>query len=119
LHIDGRNIAPRTLTSELLRRQWQLQPGEKEFTVMRVIVNGGEQHIVYDLYDEYDDATQVSSMARTTGYACSAAANLIVSGQYTRPGISPPEYVGKNAACFDFILEYLRQRSVYYQKTTQ
>jgi lysine 6-dehydrogenase len=123
LDINGQRIAPMTLTSELLRRQWQLQPQDKEFTVMRIMITGrngnDQQRIVYDLYDEYDEATQTSSMARTTGYTCTAAANLILSGRYTHAGISPPEYVGKEGACFDFIFEYLRQRGIEYKKITE
>ena len=144
LTVNGQRIAPLSLTSELLRRQWQLQPGEKEFTVMRIAVAGSDhtqnqithhqithnqsthnqstlnnqtRRIVYDLYDEFDEATQTTSMARTTGYTCTAAANLVLSGRYTHPGISPPEYVGKDAACFDFILDYLRQRGIDYRAT--
>jgi len=121
LTVNGQPIAPLALTSELLRQQWQLQPGEKEFTVMRIIVRGEnnkqQQRIIYDLYDEFDDKSRITSMARTTGYACTAAANLILSGQYSRTGISPPEHVGKDATCFNFILDYLRQRGIAYRKT--
>ena len=81
------------------------------------IENAQHQVVRYDLYDEYDDASQTSSMARTTGYACAAAANLLLSGQYTHHGISPPEYVGKNPACFDYMMNYLQQRSITYRKT--
>ena len=121
LDIDGQRIAPRQLTSFILRQQWQLQPGEEEFTAMRIIIKGSHNNdnhrIVYDLYDEYDHSCGVTSMARTTGYTCSAAANLIISGQYSRPGVSPPEHVGKDSACFEFILSYLQQRSIEYRKT--
>jgi saccharopine dehydrogenase-like NADP-dependent oxidoreductase len=121
IDINGKTISPRELTSHLLQQQWRLHPGEQEFTVMHIAISGIEnaQHQVvrYDLYDEYDDASQTSSMARTTGYACAAAANLLLSGQYTHQGISPPEYVGKNPACFDYMMNYLQQRSITYRKT--
>jgi saccharopine dehydrogenase-like NADP-dependent oxidoreductase len=121
IDINGKKISPRELTSHLLQQQWQLQPGEQEFTLMRITVTGTENAqrrvIQFDLYDEYDAVSQTSSMARTTGYACAAAANLLLSGQYTHRGISPPEYVGKNPACFAYITDYVRQRSVIYRKT--
>jgi saccharopine dehydrogenase-like NADP-dependent oxidoreductase len=121
LDINGQKVIPRELTSHLLQQQWQLHPGEQEFTVMRIIVTGthdGKQRKVqYDLYDEYHSATHISSMARTTGYACTAAANLVLSGQYTQHGISPPEALGKRADCFEFIMEYLLQRSIEYRRS--
>lgn len=121
LDINGVKISPREVTSHLLQQQWLLQPGEQEFTVMRITITGTEQEqrrvIQYDMFDEYDAVSQTSSMARTTGYVCTAAANLLLSGQYTRCGISPPEYVGKNPECFNYIMDYLQQRSITYRKT--
>ena len=123
LDVNGQKVIPRDLTSRLLRQQWQLLPGEQEFTVMRIAITGTlndtRRIIRYDLYDEYDTENQTTSMARTTGYACTAAANLLLSGQYAHRGISPPEYVGKNPACFEYIMDYLRQRSVVYRETEQ
>jgi len=69
----------------------------------------------YQLYDEYDAATQTSSMARTTGYTCTAGAELVLQGLYTEKGVSPPELVGRNDACFDFIMRYLALRGVNYR----
>ncbi|KPJ90438.1 MAG: saccharopine dehydrogenase, partial [Gammaproteobacteria bacterium SG8_11] len=121
LNINGQEVIPREVTSHLLRQQWLLQPGEQEFTVMRINLSGTFEgkpcSVQYDLYDEYDPISQISSMARTTGYVCAAAANLVLSGQYAQTGISPPEYVGKDSACFDFIMDYLQQRSITYRKT--
>jgi saccharopine dehydrogenase-like NADP-dependent oxidoreductase len=120
IDINGKTISPRELTSHLLQQQWRLQPGEQEFTVMHIAITGIEnaqrQVVRFDLYDEYDTPSQTSSMARTTGYACTAAANLLLSGQYVHHGISPPEYVGKNPKCFDYIMDYLQQRSITYRK---
>jgi lysine 6-dehydrogenase len=121
LDINGQKVIPRELTSHLLQQQWQLHPGEQEFTVMRIIItgmhNGEHRTVQYDLYDEYDNVTQISSMARTTGYACTAAANLVLSGRYTHHGISPPEVLVKQQECFDYIMDYLQQRSIEYCKS--
>jgi lysine 6-dehydrogenase len=54
-------------------------------------------------------------MARTTGYTCTAAVNLILDGKYIRKGISPPEYLGEDEGNFKFILNYLKERGVHYQ----
>jgi saccharopine dehydrogenase-like NADP-dependent oxidoreductase len=50
-------------------------------------------------------------MARTTGFTCTAVANLVVNGTYDRVGISPPEYLG---GYFEFVKKYLEDRGVQY-----
>lgn len=54
-------------------------------------------------------------MARTTGFTCTAAVNLVLEGKYDRKGISPPEFLGENEANFRFILNYLKERGVQYK----
>ena len=53
-------------------------------------------------------------MARTTGYPCAAVARLIARGDYSRPGIIPPEFIGADADCYDSILHDLEQRGVVF-----
>jgi saccharopine dehydrogenase-like NADP-dependent oxidoreductase len=50
-------------------------------------------------------------MARTTGYTCTAVANLVLQGKYKRTGISPPEFLGDH---FDQVNKYLNERNVIY-----
>jgi saccharopine dehydrogenase-like NADP-dependent oxidoreductase len=114
------DISPLEFTSKLLIDQWKLEPDEPEFTVMRVIIKGekgGKNEVIeYDLYDEYDEKTKISSMARTTGYTCTAAVNLLANGLVEAKGILPPELIGKDKKCFDFVIEYLKQRGVNWRK---
>ena len=118
IEIDGIKISPIKLTSKLLFPLWQLQKNEPEFTVMQIIICGQHQGktktFVYHLYDEFDRETQTSSMARTTGYTCTATARLVLEGAYHRIGISPPEYVGMNKICFNRIVAYLASKKVIY-----
>lgn len=75
---------------------------------------GRAKSYTYDLLDRYDAETDTISMARTTGYTCTAVANLVLSGQFGRKGICPPEYIGETEKNFRFILEYLKMRGVTY-----
>jgi saccharopine dehydrogenase-like NADP-dependent oxidoreductase len=90
---------------------------------MQIAVEGkkdGERYrIGYDLLDRYDAATQTHSMARTTGYTATAAARMIGQGLYSKKGISPPEYIGREPVCVDFILKELKTRGVIYQETRE
>ena len=119
VEIKGKRIRPVDLTAQLMFPQWQLKEGEEEFTVMRIIIEGrekGEKYIYrYDLFDRYDRQTNITSMARTTGYTCTAVANLMMEGMYESPGINPPEYIGKTEGHLKFILGYLEERGVVYK----
>ena len=117
LHINDMDITPLEFTSKLLLNEWKLGPREEEFTVMKVIVKGEGKTIEYNLLDRYDPVTKTSSMARTTGYTCTAAVNLITKGLFTEKGVFPPELVGKNKGCFDFVMQYLKERNVIWKKS--
>jgi len=118
VEVNGVRIRPVDLTARLLFSQWQLAPGEEEFTVMRIIIegeqNGLNRHIQYNLLDRTDPRTGTLSMARTTGYTCTAAAHLVAQGKFTRKGICPPEYLGEEEDHVKFILAYLKERGVNY-----
>lgn len=117
LRIKEVDITPLDFTSKLLVNEWKLGAEEEEFTVMKVIVKGNNKTVEYNLLDRYDAATKTSSMARTTGYTCTAAVNLITNGLFTEKGIFPPELVGKDKTCFDFVMEYLKERNVIWKKS--
>jgi lysine 6-dehydrogenase len=118
--INGVDVIPLEFTSKILFSEWKLGETEEEITVMRVTVQGTdmgvEKKITYHLFDEYDAATQTSSMARTTGYTATAAVNLFLEGLFNEKGVFPPELVGKHEPCFHFFLNYLKERNVIYKK---
>ncbi len=121
IEVRGQRVRPVDVASRLLFPKWKLEPGEKEFTIMRVVCEGEEQgrrvRYEYDLFDQTDEETGITSMARTTGYTCTAAVNLIAHGLYSDKGISPPEYIATSEENFQFILDYLAQRGVNYKVT--
>ena len=118
IDVNGQKFRPIDLTSKLLFPKWQLKPGEEDFTIMKILVTGIEnnQKVTYDytLFDRFDKATQTTSMARTTGYTCTAAVNLILKGDFSKKGVFPPEYLGFKKSNIDFILNYLKERNVNY-----
>ncbi len=120
INVDGTEISPLQFTSKILFNEWKLGANEEELTVMKVILNGSENNqiktIEYSLLDRYDAATKTSSMSRTTGYTCTASANLIAKNLFSEKGIFPPELVGKYKNCFDFVFNYLKERNVIWKK---
>jgi lysine 6-dehydrogenase len=116
--INGVMISPLEFTARLLFPKWKLQDGEEDLTIMQVITEGLKDGVrrryTWDLYDRFDKATGVHSMARTTGYTATAVARLLAKGLYNRKGVSAPEFLGSDAAIVNFLLERLKERGVVY-----
>ncbi|MBZ0326159.1 MAG: saccharopine dehydrogenase NADP-binding domain-containing protein [Altibacter sp.] len=124
IDVKGNKVSPLDVTSKILFNEWKLGETEEELTVMRVTLKGenaqGEiEEITYNLYDEYCKATQTSSMARTTGYTATAAANMFLEGLFSEKGVFPPELIGKYEACFNYFINYLKDRNIYYVKSSR
>jgi lysine 6-dehydrogenase len=120
IDVNGTKIAPIKVTSQILFNEWKLGLEEEELTVMKVKLIGSKvgepKTIEWSLLDFYDHETKISSMARTTGYTCTAAVNLLAQNLFSEKGVFPPELVGKYKNCFDFILDYLKERTVNWIK---
>ena len=116
---EGVSARPIDVAADLLSQHWEYRPGEADLTVMKLIISGEEAGepatYTYNLYDEYDPETGALSMARTTGYTCTAVARLILSGRYSQKGISPPEFVGNVSGCRDCVEKTLADRGVCYR----
>jgi len=124
ININGVSVSPLAVTSRVLFDDWKLGDTEEEMTVMRITLKGFDADgmkvtVEYNLYDEYNPVTETSSMARTTGYTATATANMFLDGHFSEKGVFPPELIGKHAACFDYILQYLKDRDVIYCKTVR
>ena len=122
--VDGMQVSPLDFTSKILFNEWKLGETEEELTVLRVTLkgenpNGQTEEIVYNMHDEYCKDTNTSSMARTTGYTATAAANLFLDGLFSEKGVFPPELVGKHEACFSYFLKYLEERNIHYIKSSR
>ena len=122
IDVNGVMISPLDFTSRVMFPKWQLKPGEEDFTVMRIIFEGEDAHgrhetVTYDLLDRFDAQNKVTSMARTTGYTGTAGVRLLADGRFKRPGVNPPEFVGEDPACLEFVLAHLVERGIHYRKT--
>ena len=121
IDINGTAISPIEFTSKILFKEWKLNEDEEELTVMKVIVegkdNGLQKKVIYELLDEFDVSTKLSSMSRSTGYTCTAAVNLIAKNIFSEKGVFPPELVGKYKDCFEFVFNYLKERNVIWKKS--
>lgn len=123
INVNGKMVRPMDLTAKLLFPKWQLNEGEVDITVMKVMAEGRKDgrkvRYTWDLFDKYDPETGIHSMARTTGYAATAAVRMIASGLYQHKGISVPEMVGKQPLCVKYLIDYLADRKIFYNKCVE
>jgi lysine 6-dehydrogenase len=117
IEVDGSQVIPLSLTSRLLFDQWHMKEGEKDLTVMQVILKGKKKNkqvvYQYDLLDHFNEKTGITSMARTTGYTCTIVARQLLKGMIPNPGICPPEYLGKVPHLFEDLLREYQKRGIH------
>lgn len=119
IDVGGARVRPRDLAARLLFPLWEFGPGEADLTVMRVEIDVGggvPRRHVFELLDRYDATTGTSSMARTTGYTCTAMVRLVAAGSWTTPGVAPPEVVGRKEGCYEHVVRQLARRGVVLQE---
>lgn len=121
IELGSHQIRPLDFTSKLLFSQWKLHEGEHDLTVMKIIargeIDGIKTQFSWDLYDEFDPKSGIHSMARTTGYAATAALRLMAAGHYHLPGVHMPEIIGRHPHCVEFMLTEQAKRGVIYNET--
>jgi saccharopine dehydrogenase-like NADP-dependent oxidoreductase len=121
IEVGGVRVKPLDVASRLLFPSWLFGPGEEDLTAMRVIVEGAKEgrrlRRSFEMVDRFDRTTGITSMARTTGFTCTAAVRLVAGGLWERKGVSPPEFIGREPRCFDFIMADLAKRRVAFRET--
>jgi lysine 6-dehydrogenase len=92
----------------------------KDATLMRVTVSGkkkmSDAQYTYEMIDYYDDERGITSMARTTGYTCSIACQMVARGDINMKGVVPPEkaFQGEH---FKKLTVELAKRNLHFQET--
>jgi saccharopine dehydrogenase-like NADP-dependent oxidoreductase len=116
--INGLQVRPIDMTAKLLFPMIRLGEGEEDLTVMLIqaegVRKGKRMRLSYYLLDSWDPKTRIHSMARTTGYAASMAARLLIKGIYQKTGVNTPEALVDNEKVLPFLLDGLKERGVIY-----
>ena len=97
-------VRPIDVTAKLLFKEWKLEQGTRELTVMRTEVegvrDGARVTLRCDLLDHTDPVTGDSSMARTTGWPAVIAAQLFFENALPWKGVLPAERLAERAEVF-------------------
>lgn len=120
VELGGVNVAPRDLTSKLLIDAWHMDPDEPDLTVMLVEAMGSNEEsglweASWIMSDFFDQESGISSMARTTGYTCTAGVHLLLNDVWSEIGLFPPEDVGMHDESFEFVMSHLESRGIVFQ----
>jgi lysine 6-dehydrogenase len=94
VEVAGRDVVPRRVLERVLDAKLRLGD-EQDVTLLRVVVSGRKGNEpathVFEMVDHYDPTTSLTSMARTTGFPASIAAQMIADGTIDERGVLFPE----------------------------
>lgn len=114
VQIGEQRVIPRQVLETVLDTRMKLAD-EKDVTLLRILVSGRKSGIpqthVFEMVDYYDADKNCTSMARTTSFPASIAAQMIASGQVSVRGVVFPENVF-DQSLFPLFMEGLKRRGV-------
>ena len=123
IDVKGVKIKPIELTHKLLLDHWMYEEGDEDVTVMKIVIEGIKDdkklRYTFDMLDKYDREKRLLSIARTTGYTCTAVAQILLEGKFIEKGIIPPELLGKHSEVYHQVIEYLRKRNVIFKESIE
>jgi len=108
IEIAGAKVSPREFTARVLAPKLAAGDG-RDLTLLRVdvkgIKNGKRVTESFEMMDFYDEREKVSSMARTTAYTASIAAQMVANGEVKERGIVPSELAFRG----DLFLRFMKE----------
>ena len=119
---QGREIVPVDLFHELIYPivKFDEEAGDRDITVLLARVSGkkdgADVEVTYDMVDEYDEETKITSMAKTTGLTAAIVARILARGAVKEKGIQWPVRVIKGEL-FEELLSSLSERGVKVTET--
>ncbi|MHA1219119.1 MAG: saccharopine dehydrogenase C-terminal domain-containing protein [Candidatus Heimdallarchaeaceae archaeon] len=123
IDVKGKKIKPIELTGKLLLDHWMFEEGDEDHTIMKIVIEGMKDdkklRYTYDMLDKYDRKKRILSIARTTGYTCTAIAQIVLEGKFKEKGIIPPELLGKHSEVYHQVIDYLQKRNVIFKETIE
>jgi lysine 6-dehydrogenase len=113
-YFEGNLVVPRKFVAKMLSDRISLG-NEKDLTLLRVDLTGTRKNERvrhrYEMIDHYDDRQRMTSMARTTAFPCSIAAQMLGTDEIAEKGLVPPE-IAFRGELRDVFLRYLRLRGM-------
>jgi lysine 6-dehydrogenase len=113
IEFAGARVSPREFTTQVLTPK--LNTGEiKDVTLLRIDVKGrkGKREVIqtFEMIDHYDERERTTSMARTTAFPASIAAQMVANGEVKEKGLVPCELAFRGEQFTKFIKELSARR---------
>jgi lysine 6-dehydrogenase len=109
ISFEGRSVAPFEVFSQIIYPKVRLVEGEKDVTVLKVVVEGFKKGLVtsyaFTLVDFYDENRDITSMARTTSFPAAIATRMLGRKRISRKGLAFPAEVLRGELLRDFLKE--------------
>ncbi|MEM0288174.1 MAG: saccharopine dehydrogenase C-terminal domain-containing protein [Nitrososphaerota archaeon] len=105
------NISPRRILNLILAPKLRLKEGETDTTILRVDIEGRHRTCRFELVDEYDKLSGITSLARTTAYPASVIAQMVGKKVITGSGFLPPEEA-VSADVYRIFIDELAKRKI-------
>ena len=90
-------VVPKRLLDRVLYPHVRMAEGDRDITVLRVVVSGEKagrpRRYQVEMVDRYDPVLGFTSMARTTAFSGAIVARMIARGELRAVGAIPPEQV--------------------------
>ncbi len=116
INVKGVEVTPYDVFIALGHRYLQYGPREGDAICQRVEVTGTLDDeptaLIYEFIDLHDFTNDISAMARTTAYPCSVVAQMIATGEFNRPGVIHPAWIGYDEKLSDKFFKELSARSI-------
>ncbi len=88
--VDGSVVIPKHVVDEVLYQSVKMLPEDRDITTFRVTVvgekNGCPITKAAEMIDKYDEKTNFTSMARTTGFTAAIVARMVARNEIPHPG---------------------------------
>jgi lysine 6-dehydrogenase len=114
IRVGDQRVIPRQVSEALLGDRMKLGE-ERDATLLRILVSGTKSGVrqthAFEMVDHADPAKGFTSMARTTSFPASIAAQMIASGRVSARGVVFPENVF-DRELFPALMEALERRGV-------
>ncbi len=106
VRVGSQQVIPREVVELVLDSKMKLGK-EKDVTLLRIVISGKKSgkpttHI-FEMIDFYDEKQGYTSMAKTTSFPASIAAQMITSGEITKRGSLFPEDVFHSELYYPFM----------------
>ncbi len=120
VEFKNQNIIPFEIFSRIIYPKVRLAEGEKDITVLKVVVDGIERGskacFIFTILDAYDESRGITSMARTTSFPAAIVARMLGRGDISRKGLAFPAKILRGRLLRK-LLEELSERGVNISET--